>query len=285
MTLIIAINCKDGLVVASDSQVTKGQFKETEYQKIYKISDNVLFAAAGSASTIQDLKTILERYKSDLSGELSVDARQMIRKELGDYIAAEMRMYHQTLMVGDKVALPMGPGGDPQMIPPHLSSSIILSIRSENGSRKIWCIVPSHASNIMLEDYAMVGNGSEFAETLIHKYNNKYYKLKDFDTVKASMVAYRIIQETADTSSYGIGGPIDIWIMNENGVKRLTPNDISVIDQAVKQLVKDEAKLLYSGISLQELNEEGKQPGEHNTHLDKMLRDRVSPPKKSKAQR
>ncbi len=286
MTLIIAINCKDGLVVASDSQVTKGQFKDTQYQKIYKISDSVLFAAAGSVSAIQDLKTILNRFKNDLNGELSVDTRQMIRSELGDYMASEMRMYHKTLQVGYKVMLPIGPDGRPQTVPQHLSSTIILAIQSQDGARKIWNISPSHAMNIMMDDYVMAGNGVEFAETLIHKYNNHYYKLKDLDTVKASMIAYRVIQETSDTSSYGVGGPIDIWIMNENGIKRLDSNELSGLEQAVRQLVKDEAKLLYAGISLQALNEQGKRPGEHNADLDGLLRDRISPPiKKSKVQK
>lgn len=56
MTLIIALACKNGIVMASDGQATGGSARgpiRVPVQKIYKINEHVLFGASGSVGVVQ----------------------------------------------------------------------------------------------------------------------------------------------------------------------------------------------------------------------------------------
>lgn len=55
MTLIVALACKNGIVVASDGQATGGSAGgpiRMPIQKIYPINSHVLFGASGSVGEI-----------------------------------------------------------------------------------------------------------------------------------------------------------------------------------------------------------------------------------------
>ena len=52
MTLILAIPATDGLIVASDSQITTGEVR-TPGQKIYRLNERCLWAGAGELALVQ----------------------------------------------------------------------------------------------------------------------------------------------------------------------------------------------------------------------------------------
>ena len=56
MTLIIALKCRNGIVVASDGQATalsSGGPVRQKIQKIFQLGSNVIFGASGSVGTMQ----------------------------------------------------------------------------------------------------------------------------------------------------------------------------------------------------------------------------------------
>ena len=60
MTLLTALKCTDGIVMASDGQATvfsSGGPVRQRIQKIFKLSPNIMFGATGSVGTIQKAET------------------------------------------------------------------------------------------------------------------------------------------------------------------------------------------------------------------------------------
>lgn len=62
MTLVVGLRGADGVVLASDSQATYGELKQSE-NKLFKMSYGVIWGSAGPFSATQDLYTAMEGAK------------------------------------------------------------------------------------------------------------------------------------------------------------------------------------------------------------------------------
>lgn len=258
MTLIVALNCKDGFVVASDTQVTEGPVKKLNHQKIFEISNSVLFASSGTVGAKQKYLEVFQRQRSKFNRPLTVEVRHSILRDLGNVVQASWKIWkmaHPESDLEESSKTGSGPA----------EADMLLLVKEPNGQRKIWHITGDCQDEISQERYVCSGTGSEFAHALLNKYDGKYAKIEKTEAHKAALIAYRVVRETIDVSSEGVGGPVDLWIMNEHGVKRLDPHGMSFLDQAYSELVKREAQILGEG------------------NLAKLLRENISLPKKTKS--
>jgi len=210
MTLIIALNCKDGIVMASDGQATGGSAGgpiRHRVRKIFKIGDNVIFGASGSIGTIQKSLEMIQVFSKDLTNGLTFDLKEKIRQQLFPLMKNELERHKA--FHGESDGAPV--------------ADILLCVLNKDNSCNIWHIAPD-CSDELLDDigYACTGSGDVFAYTLL-----KNFDVKDLDIEKAKLVAYRIIREAIEIGAFGLGEPIDIWVINSNGkITQLSKEEI-----------------------------------------------------------
>ncbi len=85
------------------------------------------------------------------------------------------------------------------------------------------------------------GNGDLFAYALLQKYQRKSLNLE-----RASVLAYKVIEEAIEVGAYGLGPPVDIWHLNTDGVKCLDSSQIAGIEDSVRTLREAEINLLVN---------------------------------------
>jgi 20S proteasome alpha/beta subunit len=208
MTLVIALNCKDGIVMASDGQATVGSSGgpvRVETEKIFKVNESTLFGASGSVGNIQKALEIIRSIK-DLEGDWNSTIMLNVKQQLFWIYQADLKRhvdFYKTL--------------NPNSIPPPPIADIILTKIQEDGKKIIWHIGPDCSDELLQElGYACTGSGDIFAHTLL-----KVFDIKNIDIERGKLLAYHTIRLSIDIGAYGLGDPIFIWTMKkeENNLK------------------------------------------------------------------
>lgn len=214
MTLILVIPYKDGVVLASDGQVTMGLVK-TRAKKIKKFNENCIMGSAGNnLSFIQVVEEALinlsdkEKKLSDLRNSLC----EVIKNCLEKMPPSPREPYSASFT----------------FVEHRENITYLLNIR-ENGI------------SVMLENVPFAtGIGEQFAYALIQKYQDL---LPDkIDGKRAAVLAYKIISETIETITIGVGPPIDIWTLPP--IKNLSREEITAVEETYLMLKKAEIEML-----------------------------------------
>jgi 20S proteasome alpha/beta subunit len=233
MTLIIILKCKNGIVMASDGQATSfstgGPIRQ-RIQKIFKLTGDVLFGASGSVGTIQKCKEIFEQFSQQLSNTFDLNIRNQIRQSLFGIMKSELdrhKAFHDKLE------------GAPL-------ADILVCVRLKDGNCKIWHIAPDCAEEFLDElGYGCSGIGDTFAYTLLKRYYSD-----EIDIEGGKLVAYRVIKEAIEIGAFGLGEPIDIWVLDKTTgeIKELTREEIMGLDDTLaawKNIEREVFKRMY----------------------------------------
>lgn len=225
MTLILAIPAQDGLVMAADGQITIGEVR-TPGKKIYPLNDRVVWAAAGELAVVQRVQ---ERIHS-LPGDLPLAS-------LRDQIAYLVKQCVTELVQMDFRTQFLPP--DPErLVQLHLAHFIFVEFPRKPEILHI----SSLGSPEWIEDHPYVaGNGDLFAYALLRKYQGQSLNLE-----RASIFAYKVIEETIEVGAYGLGPPIDVWQITQVGIKDLAPEETAALVAAAQSLREREIALLTS---------------------------------------
>lgn len=214
MTLVIALNCKDGIIMASDGQATVGSSGgpvRVEAEKNFSVNNTTLFGASGSVGNIQRSLEIIRTIK-DLEGDWNSAVMHNVKQQL-------FLIYHDDLQRHITFYKTI----NPNQIPPPPIADVILAKLQENGEKIIWHIAPD-CSDELLQDlgYACTGNGDIFAHTLL-----KGYEIKDIDVERGKLLAYNTIKLGIEVGAYGLGEPIYIWTIKktETGIEDKKSSD------------------------------------------------------------
>jgi len=223
MTLVIALNCKNGIIMASDGQTTIGSSGgpvRVEAEKIFSVNKTTLFGASGTVGNIQKSIDIIRNIK-DLEGDWNSAVMHNVKQQLFPIYHADLQRhvtFYKTI--------------NPDQMPPPPIADVILTKVQENGDRIIWHIVPD-CSDELLQDlgYACTGNGDIFAHTLL-----KGYQIKDIDVEKGKLLAYNTIKLGIEVGAYGLGEPIYVWTIqkteNKIEVKKLPDVEMMALKDA-----------------------------------------------------
>jgi len=230
MTLIVAIPAVDGVVLASDGQVTTGLVRAPG-KKIHRLGDAMAWAASGELALIQRVAERLGALPSIRSlTHLRDDLGQVVKQCITELINLDFRASFfatdpDTLLKlhpADFVFAEFAQG-------PH-----ILHITVDG--------VPE-----WIEGPFASGSGDLFAYALLRKYQGRDLKLS-----RARVLAYKVMEEAVSVDAYGLGPPIDVWEVTAQGVRNLAEEDIAALAEAAQGLRQREIQLL--------LDEEGTHP-------------------------
>lgn len=211
MTLIIALSCKDGVIMASDGQATTpstgGPIRRT-FSKIMRLGDNKLWSASGSVGMIQKILNAFDSTPKELL-KASINHPQLRQAvfQITHQIRVNELKRHRSLY---------GQGRDREA---DVADLLIVEYQQ---NPKIWHINPD-CRDEFLEDfgYGCSGNGDIFAHTLLFG-----FQIRELSIEQGVLLAYKVIQEAINVGAFGLGEPIDIWTIGKEGPKQKTPEEI-----------------------------------------------------------
>lgn len=206
-TTILGIVCKDGVVMASDRQISAGNLVVGKnYQKTTQINDYLLMSFTGSVSDAQRVAKILPaelRLK-----ELRSKSRPSIKQAsnlLSTILYSAIRQ--------------------PSMIP-HMVGNLIGGF-NEDGSTELYTIEPS-GSVLKIEDYdANFGSGMPYVLGLLER----QYK-KDLSIEEGIELAKEALKSSTQRDM-GSGYGIDIFTITKEGINK-------VVEQTIEPNYKDD---------------------------------------------
>ena len=207
-TTILGIVCKDGVVMASDRQITLGQsiaYNKT-FQKTNKINDYLLLSFCGGVSDAQRIFKILP---AELKlKELRSKSRPTVKQSanlLASIAYAQIRQ--------------------PSIIPAMVGN--LIGGFDEDGSVELYNI-GAEGTIIKVEDYdASTGSGMPYVLGLFERQYKKDMPIKEGVELAKEAIKSSTQRDTA--SGYGI----DVFTITKQGIKK-------VVSQEIKPEYKDQ---------------------------------------------
>jgi 20S proteasome alpha/beta subunit len=227
MTLILVLPTRDGIVMASDGQVTAGMVRTTG-QKIWRLNDRCLWAASGELALIQRVE---ERLKILPSNDSLQQLRDKICEIVKQCVTELLRLDFRTdfLPSDPDLLLKLHPGDF--VFAEYEPSPAVLHVLV-NGTPE-WIASQPFPS----------GSGDLFAYALLQKYQGL-----DLNMEKGALLAYKVLEEAIAVGAYGLGPPIDVWKISNSGVKQLNGSEKAALEDASRTLREGEIQLLMGEI-------------------------------------
>jgi proteasome beta subunit len=227
MTLILVLPTRDGIVMASDGQVTAGMVRTTG-QKILPLNDRCLWAASGELALIQRVE---ERLKTLPPNNPLAILRDQICLIIKQCVTELLQLDFRTAF------LPQDPDRLLQLHPGDFVFAECVPNRAV-----LHVLVNGTAEWITDRPFAS-GSGDLFAYALLQKYQGL-----DLDMEEGALLAYKVLEEAIAVGAYGLGPPIDVWKISNSGVKQLNGSEKAALEDASRALREGEIQLLMGEI-------------------------------------
>ena len=222
MTLILVLPASDGVVFASDGQITAGMVRSTG-QKIKKLNDRCLWAASGELALIQRVEERL--------GTLANAPLQQLRDQICSIVKQCV-----TEMLHLDFRTPFFQNNPDALIQLHPGDFVFAEA---SPSPAILHVLLNGTAEWIQDRPFASGSGDLFAYALLYKYQGRVLNME-----RASLLAYKVIEEAIAVGAYGLGPPIDVWQISQNGVVQLDDTRKAPLEDASKALREAEINLL-----------------------------------------
>lgn len=223
MTLVLALPAVDGLVIASDGQVTAGAIRWTE-PKIRQLNEHALWSAAGELALIQRVE---ESIASLSQGQPLSMLRDQLARIVKQSVSALLELDFRTPFAQNNPLLLLQLHEGDFVFAECRDGPRILHI-TVNGTLE-WINVPF-----------ATGVGADFGYALLQRYRRLTLSLD-----AASLLAYKTIEEAIEVGAYGLGPPIDAWQIPTGGkVRKLEEAEIATLVDASRTL-REAQRLLF----------------------------------------
>jgi proteasome beta subunit len=199
-TTILGIVCKDGVVMASDRQISAGNLVVGKtYQKTVQITDYLLASITGSVSDAQRVLKILP-------AELKL---KELRSKSRPSVKQAANLLSSILYSGIR---------QPSMIPMMVGN--LVGGFNEDGTTELYTIEPS-GSIIKIEDYdANFGSGMPYVLGLLERQYKKGLSIQE--GVELAKEAIKSSTQRDMGSGYGI----DVFTITKEGIKKVVEQTI-----------------------------------------------------------
>jgi proteasome beta subunit len=172
MTLVIAMRCSDGLIMASDSQATEatGNVRHPT-QKLHALGARAVWGGSGGSQ-------VLQRHYSN----------------------------HLMPVPGLGVSSP---------------ASAVLAAGLDSDGQPYIIEVDPYCTYTRYEDlgFHAIGSAAGFAQ--LANALMAHFRAPEQPLAQCKLVTYRVMDSAIETSSYGVGGPIQMWVVDANGVAEI----------------------------------------------------------------
>lgn len=226
MTVVLALLCADGVVMASDSQITD-PVRGLSYpaQKLHSLGERAAWGGSGSRAVLYDLEQIFGNEPDSI-----VEARDIGHALQGRVLPVLEHHYKNFI-----TEVPQGkPGATP--------ATYVLAAGYADGNPFIIDIDPhgliGHYEEI---GFHAVGSGSPMAQ-------QANALLAHFDmaerNVDYGVVAALRVLDALDASSPSVGGPMDICRITPEAAKHLDEDEVAEVRRSVQRWTELEQRAL-----------------------------------------
>lgn len=227
MTLILAIPSKEGIVFASDGQVTTGDVRASGH-KIFRLNQHCAWGGAGEVALIQRVREAIGTADHPL-------------EQLRDSLATTIKQCVTALLNLD-FRTPFFQGNPIALLSLHQGDFVFVESRNQPKVLHI----TSYGTPEWIDRPFAIGSGAVFAYALLRKYHGVPLSIE-----QAALLAFKVIEEAIEVGAYGLGPPIEVWQVLPSGVKVLDESRIAALSDAAGQLRDSEIQLLVGGIPQQ----------------------------------
>jgi proteasome beta subunit len=210
VTVILALRCAEGLVIASDSQGTSmlpgGTPVKLETAKVTKLGKHILWAGTGAEGCSQRVEAALTPHASKYG------VTQEKAKTATAIHQAANEVQRKSMQAFVKYQPSVGPetwGG-------------IFCGWAKDGS---WIAEMDPNGGWQFHDpFAATGSGYAFAHVAIASV--RHYDPPTQHLEAAKVIAYRAIETTCDVSAFGVGLPVQLGVVLPTGAKLVTSSEL-----------------------------------------------------------
>ena len=226
MTVVLALRCADGIVMASDSQITDGGRGLTyPAQKLHPLGKHAAWGGSGSRAVLYDLEQIFNSEAEsvvearDIGHSLQARVLPVFKHHYENYI--EHVPAQKSAGTPATYVLAAGYAGDVPFII-DLDPNGLIGHHEETG-------------------FQAVGSGAAMAQQahalLAH------FRMTERDVDHGVVAALRVL-DALDASSPSVGGPMDICRITPDGAKHLNPDEVDKVRGQIDRWVELEQKAL-----------------------------------------
>ena len=205
MTLVLAIRCTDGAVLASDGQATFDAVGQPTCRPVRKLSDLDGRIAWGAAGTVGLHQAVAERLLVDRE---EIAALRDPRAALVDAVLPS-----QQQAVRDFV-----PHGRAE--PPDLAC-VFCWLDEEDGPR-IFSVPRTGSDHQLHDDHVALGTGDVFADYAMASLAH----LMPLPVAEAKLVALRVVQDAIAVAAAYLGPPIQMSTVTTTGARAVPPAEL-----------------------------------------------------------
>ncbi|HVP90004.1 MAG TPA: hypothetical protein VMS75_02185 [Terriglobales bacterium] len=223
MTIVVGIICKNGVVMASDSQAESFRgvkVKRVDYHKIVTFpATEDLYIAVSGAGVGTFISKATDKLKEKYESTKIATCDELANTSEGIMVSLSKRY------VVDKMeALGLPPSQD---IKNELELNFILLVGCTNKSGEELGLYTVHPDGIAErgEKFSTIGSGSAYAEYLL----TKMYK-DGLSTEQGKQLAVFVIEEVKRIDP-GCGGPTQVVVLDKDGIHKLTPEEVKAISE------------------------------------------------------
>jgi len=204
-TTTLGIKFKEGIILAADKRATAGHLiAQKDTQKIHNITDNIAVTMAGTAS---DAQLLIKLAKAELKLKIIRTQQSLDVKEAASFMS---RMVYNNLR-------------KPSMMP---GISHFVMAGSDSSGLYLYDIFPDGTVS-ECKDYISSGSGSVMAYGVLESSYKDNMTMEEAKSLAIKCVNAAIRRDSAS------GNGIDIFLINQDGAKRIMTQDIepTIIDQ------------------------------------------------------
>ena len=208
MTVVLALRCADGIVLASDSQVTDpGRGLSFPAQKLHSLGEHAAWGGSGSRAVLHDIEQLFDA-EPDAVVEAQDVGRALQARVLPIY------KHHYANFISDV----------PETKPGATPATYVLAAGYAGSTPFIVDIDPHGLiGHHEVTGFQAVGSGAPMAQQAHALLAN--FQMSERGVDYGVVAALRVL-DALDASSPTVGGPMDICRITPEGAHHLTPDEI-----------------------------------------------------------
>ena len=234
MTLVVALACKDGVVLAADGQTLGYALQDGKTYsmvftacKIDYLGDNILWGGAGLAELIQKVETEFKKLPEEFKNSSLHDLKLLswLRNTLHECNRPEIAAQMERGVPADQII------GAPLLF-------VSYDEKYHDDAAKIWSL-GSLSHGMFWEQYGcgVIGDATLHTHMALLNYRSNLRgrkpRSKSLTTDQGCLVAYRAVKDAIEASPDRVGDPVDIWkIKKSEGPKQIVGDNKSKQEQA-----------------------------------------------------
>lgn len=208
MTIVVAVKCPDGVVLATDSQATTqmpGNIPmKLPTKKIVRLGKYAVYGGTGGQGAGQRIRTALEAHAAKMGNNRdAADIGEVIRRTVNP-------IQHEVHKEWVQIASSQ----------PEVWGGIFCGWAKDGP----WIFEVDVSGPSQFQDpFAATGSGHPLAHTALMSVAHFDVASQSLEAAKA--IAYRAVENTCDAAAYGVGMPVQMAVVTKDGVEELSEGD------------------------------------------------------------